>query len=143
MLGRGVPCDDPFADLMPTLRNTYLTGRRTARRRPRATELSEALPSPRAWPDVALEQRETLVAIAALSDDRRRAVVAIDIMGLSYREAAHALGTCEATITTRLFRARADARRMSEDGVRDDRAPSSGAGALRGRPDRDRPRVHG
>ncbi len=34
------------------------------------------------------------------------AVVAVDVLGLSYREAAHALGVREATITTRLFRAR-------------------------------------
>jgi RNA polymerase sigma-70 factor (ECF subfamily) len=36
----------------------------------------------------------------------RDAVLAIDLLGLSYREAARALGVREATITTRLHRAR-------------------------------------
>ena len=34
------------------------------------------------------------------------ALVAVDVLGLSYREAARALRVREATITTRLFRAR-------------------------------------
>jgi RNA polymerase sigma-70 factor (ECF subfamily) len=45
-------------------------------------------------------------AISALPDDFRDALVAIDVAGLSYREAARALGVREATITTRLYRAR-------------------------------------
>jgi DNA-directed RNA polymerase specialized sigma24 family protein len=34
------------------------------------------------------------------------AIVAVDVLGLSYREAARALRVREATLTTRLFRAR-------------------------------------
>ena len=45
--------------------------------------------------------------IAALPDDFRDALVAVDVVGLSYAEAARALGTKEATITSRLYRARA------------------------------------
>ena len=41
-----------------------------------------------------------------LPDDFRDALVAIDVVGLSYREAARALRVREATITTRLHRAR-------------------------------------
>jgi RNA polymerase sigma-70 factor (ECF subfamily) len=96
--------------LIQTLRNTYRTSLRTASRRPRTTELpadeSSMMQSSVARPDVALEQRETLDAIAALPDDFRDALVAVDVMGLSYREAARALDAREATITTRLFRAR-------------------------------------
>ena len=44
--------------------------------------------------------------IAALPDDFRLALVAVDVLGLSYREAARALQVREATLTTRLFRAR-------------------------------------
>ena len=44
--------------------------------------------------------------IAALSEDHRLALVAVDVLGLSYREAARALRTREATIATRVFRAR-------------------------------------
>ena len=45
-------------------------------------------------------------AIAALGEEFRLALVAVDIAGLSYREAAKTLGTKEATIATRVFRAR-------------------------------------
>jgi RNA polymerase sigma-70 factor (ECF subfamily) len=45
-------------------------------------------------------------AISALPDDFRDAVVAIDVIGLSYREAAQALDVREATMTTRLHRGR-------------------------------------
>jgi RNA polymerase sigma-70 factor, ECF subfamily len=44
--------------------------------------------------------------LAALPDDFREVLVAIDVVGLSYREAAKALRVKEATITTRLHRAR-------------------------------------
>jgi RNA polymerase sigma-70 factor (ECF subfamily) len=50
-------------------------------------------------------------AIAALPDGQRDALVAVDVTGLSYREAATALHVREATITSRLFRAR---RRVAE-----------------------------
>ena len=45
-------------------------------------------------------------AIADLPQDFRLALVAVDVAGLSYREAADLLGTREATIASRLFRAR-------------------------------------
>ncbi len=45
-------------------------------------------------------------AIAQLPDDFRDALVAIDVAGLSYREASKALRVREATLTTRLYRAR-------------------------------------
>jgi predicted DNA-binding protein (UPF0251 family) len=52
------------------------------------------------------EMQEVYATIAALPEDRRLALVAVDVLGLSYREAARALRVREATITTRLFRAR-------------------------------------
>ena len=52
------------------------------------------------------EAAEVYAAISALPDDFRDALVAVDVAGLSYREAARALGIHEATITTRLHRAR-------------------------------------
>ena len=45
-------------------------------------------------------------AIAQLPESFRLALVAVDIAGLSYGEAARVLGAPEATITTRLYRAR-------------------------------------
>jgi RNA polymerase sigma-70 factor (ECF subfamily) len=52
------------------------------------------------------EAVEVYRAISALPEDFRDALVAIDVAGLSYRDAARALGVHEATITTRLHRAR-------------------------------------
>jgi RNA polymerase sigma-70 factor (ECF subfamily) len=102
--------DDELPYLHRALRNTYLTGLRTAGRRPRTVELpadeSETLRSPLAEPQVAPEQRELLATIAALPADLRAAPVAVDVVGLSYREAASALETRDTTITMRLFRAR-------------------------------------
>jgi len=113
---------DPAPYMMQALRNTYLTGLRTASRRPRLSETpieeNYAMQSTLARPEVAMEHHQTFEAIAGLSPDFREALVAVDIVGLSYREAADALGSREATITTRLFRARqavAKALRDEED----------------------------
>jgi RNA polymerase sigma-70 factor (ECF subfamily) len=101
---------DELAYLMRSLRNTFLLSRRTASRRPqeRATldqvDVIEARPSVR--PDAALETRELFATIAALPEDFRLALVAVDVVGLSYREAADMLDTQEATIASRLYRAR-------------------------------------
>ncbi len=96
--------------LLRALRNTYLTGLRAARRRPRTLALPDAeslvLRSSLAEPDVAIEHGAVLEAIAALPDPLRSALIAVDVVGLSYREAARALGVREAAITSRLFRAR-------------------------------------
>jgi RNA polymerase sigma-70 factor, ECF subfamily len=96
--------------LLGALRNVYLTSLRSASRRPRGVELpvdeSETLRSAWPEPDQALEHAELIEAIEALPQDFRQALVAVDVVGLSYREAARVLVTREATITTRLFRAR-------------------------------------
>jgi predicted RNA polymerase sigma factor len=56
--------------------------------------------------------QELYGAIAELPEDFRLALVAVDVLGLSYREASRALKVREATITTRLFRARNQVARM-------------------------------
>jgi RNA polymerase sigma-70 factor (ECF subfamily) len=102
--------DHELPYLLGALRNTYLTSLRTAGRRLSTVELpaeeSQSMRSALADPEVALEQRELFAAIAALPDDFRQALIAIDMVGLSYREAGRLLGVQEATITTRLYRAR-------------------------------------
>jgi RNA polymerase sigma-70 factor (ECF subfamily) len=102
--------DDELYYLMRVLRNTFLTGRRDAARRPVTTATLEdvvaADPRPTGRPQQALEVQELYATIAELPEDFRLALVAVDVLGLSYREAARALQTREATITTRLFRAR-------------------------------------
>src|SRR3954452_2914101 len=102
---------DERAYLLQALRNTFLTSRRTASRRPRADVALEDVaavdPREAARPEQAAETQEVFAAIAALGEDFRLALVAVDVVGLSYREAAEALGTREATIATRVYRARA------------------------------------
>ena len=101
---------DDLYYLMRVLRNTFLTSRRTAGRRPvTAATLEDVVtadPKPTGRPEHALEIQEVYAAIATLPEDFRMALVAVDVLGLSYREAARALRVREATITTRLFRAR-------------------------------------
>lgn len=102
--------DEELYYLMRVLRNTFLTGRRTASRRPVTVATLEdvvaADPRPMGRPEQALEVQELYGAIAELPEDFRLALVAVDVLGLSYREASRALRVREATITTRLFRAR-------------------------------------
>ncbi len=59
-----------------------------------------------AEPPAATEAREVFAAIAGLPATFRDVLVAIDVAGLSYREAAGTLRVREETITSRLFRAR-------------------------------------
>jgi RNA polymerase sigma-70 factor, ECF subfamily len=104
--------DDDLGYLLRVLRNTFLNRVRGERRRPAPIELDPerdglARSTDPRHPEAALEVSELLSAIGALPPDQRDAVVAIDIVGLSYREAARALRAKEATITTRLHRGRA------------------------------------
>ena len=102
--------EDELAYLMQALRNTFVTSRRTAARRPRVVgtleQFDAADPGTAASPEEAVTTAQVFPAIARLPESFRLALVAVDIAGLSYREAARALGVPEATITTRLYRAR-------------------------------------
>ena len=136
--------DDELYYLMRVLRNTFLTGRRTAGRRPVAVatleDVATADPKPTGRPERALEIQELYATIAELPEDFRMALVAIDVLGLSYREAARALHVREATITTRLFRARRQiARRLSDESDSGEGPPppqASGGAGRRGAPPR-------
>jgi RNA polymerase sigma-70 factor (ECF subfamily) len=102
---------DDLGYLLRVLRNTFLTSRRTAGRRPQTVAMAEDFDPADTRnglrPEAAVIANETFAAIAALPPNFRDALVAVDVVGLSYREAARALRTREATITSRLFRARA------------------------------------
>ncbi len=102
--------EDDLGYLLRVLRNTFFSTRRTAARRPQTTPLPDDLDlvedRSAIRPESRIESAELYGAISALPDDFRDALVAIDVIGLSYREAAKALEVREATITTRLHRAR-------------------------------------
>jgi RNA polymerase sigma-70 factor (ECF subfamily) len=91
--------------LLRALRHTHVDHRRAASRRPSTRALIEDLPSP--GDDSQISAREIMEALAAAPVPYRDAVIAVDMFGLSYAEAASALGTGEATITSRLYRGRA------------------------------------
>lgn len=102
--------EDDLGYLLRVLRNTFFSTRRTAARRPQTTALPDDLDvvedRSAVRPEARIESNELYAAISALPDDFRDALIAIDVVGLSYREAAQALKVREATITTRLHRAR-------------------------------------
>ncbi len=117
--------EDDLGYLLRVLRNTHVSRIRTAARRPRTSPLpepdepgGELLDTREPGPAETVLAGEVYDHIAALPPDFRDAIVAVDVVGLTYAEAARALRTREATITTRLHRARlrvAAALRESDD----------------------------
>lgn len=107
---RFVRRDGDLAYLLRALRNTWIAMRRAKGARAQTVELREEIhwvADPGADPGAtALELEAAYGAIRELSDPLREAIVAVDIVGLSYRQAARALRVREGTIMSRLFRAR-------------------------------------
>jgi RNA polymerase sigma-70 factor (ECF subfamily) len=113
--------EDDLGYLLRVLRNTFLNRVRSQSRRPRTTGLPEGAEfvdqRESSQPEQALEAREVYEAIAALPAHFRDVLVAVDVAGLSYKEAAEALGTREGTVMSRLYRARQQiAQRFADDG---------------------------
>jgi len=112
--------EDDLGYLLHALRNTFLTQRRTASRRlrpdPLPDELDLVADSRARQPQAALEAAEVYAAIAALPDAFRDVLVAVDITGLSYKEAARALRIREGTVMSRLYRARKQVVRRVDGG---------------------------
>jgi len=104
--------EDELGYLMRAMRNTLVSQRRAADRRPKSVLLSDddrsvdARAAHHGDPADAIESAEVYGAIAELPDEFRDALVAIDVAGLSYKEAARTLDVPEGTVTSRLFRAR-------------------------------------
>ena len=112
--------EDDLGYLLRALRNTFLTQKRTEGRRLRPGPLPEQLdlvadPHARQPQDV-LEAGELYAAVAALPEDFRDVLVAVDVAGLSYREAARALRIAEGTVMSRLYRARQQVVRRIDGG---------------------------
>ena len=99
-----------LAYLMTMLRNRFIDEHRTAARRQVSPGFFETddLIDPRAGlrPDRVAEDREVLDAVHALESPFRETVVAVDVLGLSYKEAAEALSVPIGTVMSRLARGR-------------------------------------
>ena len=100
--------EDELGYLLRALRNALVSRRRAESRRPQTTELVEEPAAVRSDDDPveAVESRQVYAAIQELPEEFRETLVAVDIVGLSYGEAARALGVPEGTVTSRLARAR-------------------------------------
>ena len=115
--------DDDLGYLLRALRNTYVSRARAGAARPRPASL-DARPEQQIEgaagppPEHALEVSAVFAAIAQLPEHYRLAIVAVDVAGLSYRQAARVLRVREATITTRLHRARTSVARSLGDAPR-------------------------
>ena len=111
--------DDHLGYLMRALRNTFLTQRRNEKRRLQPGPLPDELglvADPHARdPEAAVEASELYAVIAALPEDLRDVLVAVDVTGLSYRETALALRIPIGTVMSRLYRARQQVVRRFED----------------------------
>ena len=100
--------DDDLAYLMRTMRNAWLNIRRGRGAERRAVEESARLleRAPEPDPLLSVEVHALLEAVSELPPIYRDAIAAVDVLGLSYKDAAKALRTREGTIMSRLFRAR-------------------------------------
>jgi RNA polymerase sigma-70 factor (ECF subfamily) len=100
---------DEFPYLARALRNNHVDRVRSEARRVRTTAMPETLEAILPAPERAaaqLEAREVLAAVADLPDGYREVVVAVDVSGYSYTEAAELLGIPIGTVMSRLYRGR-------------------------------------
>lgn len=101
--------EDDLVYLLRVLRNARISQHRAASARPVSSDLAEVefVADPRGAATVAaLELKVIYAAMRDLPPALRETVVAVDVAGLSYRQAARALGTKQGTIMSRLYRAR-------------------------------------
>ncbi len=115
---------DEIGYLLRALRNQFYSQHRRASHRPRTEPLPEdrELIDPRAGlrPDEAVPAREVFARISDLAPDFRDVLVAVDVVGLTYAETAKLVGVKEATVTSRLFRARARVAQALDPGMEPD-----------------------
>jgi RNA polymerase sigma-70 factor (ECF subfamily) len=104
--------DDDLGYLIKALRNTWYSHLRSERVRRAVTTSSLERPeelgsrTTHGDPEAALEATTVLDAVSQLPAPYREVVTAVDVAGLSYAEAARALGVREGTVMSRLYRGR-------------------------------------
>jgi RNA polymerase sigma-70 factor (ECF subfamily) len=109
--------DNELGYLLRALRNTHASWYRSNARRRTDRPLSEDDAAPASEADVS--SREILQAIASAPQPYREAVIAVDLVGLSYGEAARTLHTVEATVATRVYRGRRHVARVLTEATSD------------------------
>jgi RNA polymerase sigma-70 factor (ECF subfamily) len=120
---RVVKHSDDLGYLLRALRNTFVSRHRAQRSRPQSVEAElEDLDlfdhRTSGDPQSAAEASEVFATVAALPPNFRDALVAVDIAGLTYAEAAKALQVRTGTITSRVSRARSQvARSLARSGA--------------------------
>ncbi len=101
---------DELGYLLRALRNTWISRHRAAGRRAITVAMPEEFeiedPQAGARPDRAAESQEVFDAVHAQPRHHREVLVAVDMVGLSYQEAAGALDVPVGTVMSRLYRAR-------------------------------------
>jgi RNA polymerase sigma-70 factor, ECF subfamily len=113
---RFVRRDHELGYLLRALRNTFYNRHRAAARQPATVMLIEDMA--RAAPEPSFNANEIMHAVASAPAVYRDAVIAVDVLGMSYREAARALRARTATITTRLHRGRQHVAQALTDGAK-------------------------
>jgi RNA polymerase sigma-70 factor (ECF subfamily) len=114
--------DDDLGYLVKALRNTWYSHLRRERVRREVSDPGAQPPdelpahSSRADPEASFEATEVLEALAELPEPYRETVAAVDVAGLSYSEAARALGVRQGTVMSRLHRGRDQLARALEPG---------------------------
>ena len=106
---RFVQRDRDAAYLMRALRHTVAEHAGMAARRrtaPVPPDELDWITDERVGPELAMDAQLAYAAMADLSEPLRATIVAVDVVGLSYKEAARSLRTRTGTIMSRLYRAR-------------------------------------
>jgi RNA polymerase sigma-70 factor, ECF subfamily len=107
---RHVRREDERSYLLRAVRNTWIDLERARSARPTTSGAGalESVPARVGDPaGLALDVRVAYDAMSELSPKLRRAIAAVDVLGLPYREAARALAIRQGTLQSRLARARA------------------------------------
>jgi RNA polymerase sigma-70 factor, ECF subfamily len=111
--------DDSLGYLLRVMRNLWIDTHRERTIRLDTVEFddaSEFMADRGADPTVSVAELQTVyAAVSQLNPALRETLVAVDVVGLSYRQAAKALLVPQGTIMSRLFRARNEVARRSEE----------------------------
>jgi RNA polymerase sigma-70 factor (ECF subfamily) len=109
VLAKPRPVDDgaDFPYLVRALRNVINDHWRSEKRRPPVVgEVADDLPCPAQDPETAAVAGEVYSAVTKLPEDFRRVVGAVDVLGMSYGQAAKTLRIPQGTVMSRLSRGR-------------------------------------